>query len=77
MRKVYRDSQTLKSLFLDSFRVLYQPEAQGAGTVHAWVHQQQFAVFAQFISLRKVPNGSLRLVVAPAAQNSSAGMLVE
>lgn len=50
----FAKSQVALPQFL--FPILYQPEAQGAGTVHAWRHHQQFTVLVQFVSLRKIPN---------------------
>ena len=53
-----------------------QRKSDAAGAIVAGRHQQQLAVFVVAIGLRKVPDGTLRLVVLAAAHDGRASMLV-
>src|SRR5579862_5513546 len=57
-------------------RVFNAPEAERAGAIVSRSHQQELAVLFVAICLRKVPDGSLRLVVAPSADNRCARVLI-
>src|SRR5580658_11131521 len=57
-------------------RVQHATESHCSGTVHAGGDQQQLAMLVQLIRLRKVPDRALRLIVAAAAQNTAARVLI-
>src|SRR5580698_8890358 len=57
-------------------RVQYATESHCSGAVHAGGDQQQLAMLVQLIRLRKVPDRALRLIVAAAAQNAAARVLI-
>ena len=57
-------------------RLDYAAEADSSRAVHAGGHQQQLAVLVQLVSLREIPDRSLRLVVTATAENAAARVLV-
>src|SRR5215472_13777917 len=56
--------------------VHHTPESDGSGTVETRGHQQVLAVLVQLVRLRKIPDRSLRAVVAAAPQNRRARMVI-
>jgi hypothetical protein len=46
------------------FCVDYAAEAQGAGAVFGWGHQQVFTVLGVAVGAGEIPEGVLRLIVA-------------
>src|ERR1700676_3555115 len=57
-------------------RVDNAAKAQRARPIFAGGHQQKLSVLIVAVGLREVPNGPLWLVIAPAAQNRRAGVLI-
>src|ERR1700691_5331080 len=51
-------------------------EAQSAGAILGRRHQQILTVLVQFVSLREIPHGALRLIITATAQNRRARMFV-
>src|SRR5436309_14652200 len=60
-----------------SVRILHETETDGARAVDARRHHQEFAVLGQFISLREIPDRTLRLVIASPSENCHSCMLIE
>src|SRR6266566_3633184 len=60
-----------------SVRILHETETDGARVVDARRHHQEFAVLGQFISLREIPDRTLRLVIASPSENCHSCMLIE
>src|SRR5437879_13001123 len=60
----------------NSVRILSAPKTYPPGTIHAGSHHQEFAVLVEFVGLREVPDRPLGLVIASAAKNPAASVVI-
>src|SRR5437879_3142913 len=60
----------------NSVRILSAPKTYPSGTIHAGSHHQEFAVLVEFVGLREVPDRPLGLVIASAAKNPAACVVI-